>query len=104
MGDEIGFLPAILGNGLLHAVVLASIGLAICSLSGRRAYAAAAILAIFLVGSVMTAMLTELEPSWDIVVLERLDVIEQSLWRATQRGPDIRETRVVIILLLGRNK
>lgn len=60
LGDEMGFLPGILGNGLLHAVVLASIGLAISSLSGRRAYAAAAILAIFLVGSVMSAMLTEL--------------------------------------------
>jgi ABC-2 type transport system permease protein len=60
LGDEIGFLPAILTNGLLHAVVLASIGLAICSLSGRRAYAAAAILAIFLVGSVMSTTLTEL--------------------------------------------
>ena len=60
LGDEIGFLPGILGNGLLHAVVLASIGLAISSLSGRRAYAAAAILAIFLAGSVMSAMLNEL--------------------------------------------
>lgn len=60
LGDELGFLPGILGNGLLHAIVLASIGLAISSLSGRRAYAAAAILAIFLVGSVMSAMLNEL--------------------------------------------
>jgi ABC-2 type transport system permease protein len=60
MGDEVGFLPGILGNGLLHAVVLASIGLAVCSLAGRRAYAAAAILAIFLVGSVMSITLTEL--------------------------------------------
>lgn len=60
LGDEIGFLPAILGSGLVHAFVLASIGLAVCSLSGRRAYAAAAILAIFLVGSVMSVTLTEL--------------------------------------------
>ncbi|MGZ8564258.1 MAG: ABC transporter permease subunit, partial [Candidatus Limnocylindria bacterium] len=60
LGDELGYLPAIVGNGLLHAVVLASIGLAICSLSGRRAYAAATILAIFLVGSVMSSMLVEL--------------------------------------------
>jgi ABC-2 type transport system permease protein len=63
MGDEVGFLPGILGNGLLHAVVLASIGLAVCSLAGRRAYAAAAILAIFLVGSVMSITLTELGSS-----------------------------------------
>jgi ABC-2 type transport system permease protein len=58
LGDEIGFLPAILGSGLLHAVVLASIGLAISSVAGRRAYAAAAILAIFLVGSVMSGTST----------------------------------------------
>jgi ABC-2 type transport system permease protein len=60
LGDEIGFLPAILGSGLLHAVVLASIGLAVASLAGRRAYAAAAILAIFLVGSVVSGILGEL--------------------------------------------
>jgi ABC-2 type transport system permease protein len=60
LGDEIGFLPAIIGSGVIHAVVLASIGLAVCSLSGRRAYAAAAILAIFLVGSVMSITLEEL--------------------------------------------
>jgi ABC-2 type transport system permease protein len=60
LGEELGFLPGIVGNGLLHALVLASIGLAVCSLSSRRAYAAAAILAIFLVGSVMSAMLQEL--------------------------------------------
>src|SRR5690606_7566976 len=45
LGDEIGSLPAILGNGVLHAVVLASVGLAICSLAARRAYAAGAVLA-----------------------------------------------------------
>ena len=60
LGDEIGFLPGIIGNGLLHALVLASIGLAVCSLAGRRAYAAAAILAIFLVGSVVSGILGEL--------------------------------------------
>lgn len=60
LGDELGFLPGILGNGLVHALVLGSIGLAVCSLSGRRAYAAAAILAIFLAGSVTSTTLTEL--------------------------------------------
>lgn len=53
VGDEIGALPAIIGSGVLHAVVLASIGLAICSVAGRRAYAAGAVLAVFLVGGVM---------------------------------------------------
>lgn len=56
LGDELGALPAIVGSGVLHAVVLGSIGLAICSLAGRRAYAAGAILATFLVGSVMSGI------------------------------------------------
>jgi ABC-2 type transport system permease protein len=58
-GDEVGSLPAIVGSGVLHAVVLASVGLAICSLASRRAYAAGAVLAVFLVGSVISAVLSE---------------------------------------------
>jgi ABC-2 type transport system permease protein len=54
LGDEIGALPGILGSGLLHAVVLASLGLAICSLAARRAYAAGAVLAVFLIGGVVS--------------------------------------------------
>lgn len=53
LGDEWGALPGILGSGVLHAVVLAGVGLAICSLAARRAYAAGAILAAFLVGGVI---------------------------------------------------
>jgi ABC-2 type transport system permease protein len=59
IGDEAGSLPAILGSGVLHAVVLASIGLAISSLAGRRAYAAGAVLAIFLIGGVVGQILTQ---------------------------------------------
>ena len=54
LGDEIGALPGIVGSGVLHAVVLASLGLAICSLAARRAYAAGAVLAVFLIGSVVS--------------------------------------------------
>jgi ABC-2 type transport system permease protein len=54
LGEEIGALPAIIGNGVLHAVVLASIGLAVCCLAARRAYAAGAVLAVFLIGSVVS--------------------------------------------------
>ena len=59
LGDEIGSLPAIVGNGVLHAVVLASLGLAISSLASRRAYAAGAVLAVFLVGGVVSDLLNE---------------------------------------------
>jgi ABC-2 type transport system permease protein len=60
LGDELGALPGIVGNGVLHAVVLASMGLAICAIAGRRAYAAGAVLAIFLIGSVVSATFLEL--------------------------------------------
>jgi ABC-2 type transport system permease protein len=59
LGDEIGSLPAIVGNGVLHAVVLASLGLAISSMAARRAYAAGAVLAVFLVGGVLSDILNE---------------------------------------------
>ena len=54
LGDEIGALPGIMGSGVLHAVVLASLALAICSLAARRAYAAGAVLAVFLIGGVVS--------------------------------------------------
>jgi len=54
LGDEAGALPAILGSGAMHAVVLASLGLAISSLAARRAYAAGAVLALFLIGGVVS--------------------------------------------------
>jgi ABC-2 type transport system permease protein len=53
LGEEAGSLAAIFGSGLLHAVVLASLALAISSLAGRRAYAAGAVLALFLIGGVV---------------------------------------------------
>jgi ABC-2 type transport system permease protein len=59
LGDEIGSLPAIVGSGVLHAAVLASIGLAISSLAARRAFAAGAVLAVFLIGSVISEVLFE---------------------------------------------
>jgi ABC-2 type transport system permease protein len=60
LGDELEFLPGIVGNGVLHAVVLATLGLAVCSIAGRRAFAAAAILALFLIGGVVSGIFQEL--------------------------------------------
>lgn len=59
LGDELGTLPAIVGSGVMHAVVLASLGVAICCLAARRAYAAGSVLAIFLIGSAISAILAE---------------------------------------------
>jgi len=53
IGDEAGALPGIIGGGLLFAVVLACVGIAIACLTSRRAYAAGAILAVFLIGGVV---------------------------------------------------
>jgi ABC-2 type transport system permease protein len=64
-GDEIGSLPGIIGSGVLHAVVLASIGLAISSLASRRAYAAGAVLAVFLIGGVISEVLREAGGAFD---------------------------------------
>jgi ABC-2 type transport system permease protein len=59
LGDEASALPGIFGSGILHAVVLASFAIAVCSLAGRRAYAAGAVLALFLVGGVVGEVLRE---------------------------------------------
>ena len=59
IGDEAGALPMIVVSGLLHAVTIGSLGLAICSLAARRAYAAGAVLAVFLVGSVASQIFVE---------------------------------------------
>jgi ABC-2 type transport system permease protein len=59
LGDEIDALPGIIGSGVLHAVALASIGLAISSLSARRAYAAGAVLAIFLIGGAISEVFAQ---------------------------------------------
>jgi len=58
LGDEMGDLPGIVGSGVLHAIVLASLGLAICCLAARRAYAAGAVLAVFLIGNVVSSVFT----------------------------------------------
>jgi ABC-2 type transport system permease protein len=57
-GDEVGSLPGIIGTAVLHAVVLASIGIAISSLASRRAYAAGAVLAVFLISGVISEALS----------------------------------------------
>ena len=65
LGDEIGSLPAIVGSAVLHAVVLASVGIAISSLASRRAYAAGAVLAVFLIGGVISEVLREAGGAFD---------------------------------------
>ncbi|HEX7224080.1 MAG TPA: ABC transporter permease subunit [Candidatus Limnocylindria bacterium] len=95
LGDEIGSLPSILGSGALHAVVLASIGLAVCAVAGRRAYAAASVLAIFLVGGVISSILEE-EGAADLPTyapftnpLAILDGAREWLWGGSVAGSPV---------------
>ena len=59
LGDEIGALPGIVGTGVVYAIALASLGIAISSLAARRAYAAGAVLGVFLIGGVVSAIFAE---------------------------------------------
>ena len=59
LGDEAGALPGIIGNAVIHAITLASLGLAISALAARRAYAAGAVLGVFLIGGAVSAIFAE---------------------------------------------
>ena len=59
LGDEIGALPGIVGSGVIHAVVLASLGIAI-SLAGRAAgLRRGSGAGVFLIGGVVSAIFAE---------------------------------------------
>jgi ABC-2 type transport system permease protein len=97
LGDEIGALAGDRRQRRDPRVVLASIGLAICSLAGRRAYAAGAVLAIFLIGGVVSGTFKELrgtladdrpvhlparDPRWDPRV-----ALRRERWPAHRSAP-----------------
>jgi ABC-2 type transport system permease protein len=58
LGEEGRHLPAILGTGVLYAAALSAVSLAVCAYAGRRAYAAAALIALFLVGGSVAGILS----------------------------------------------
>jgi ABC-2 type transport system permease protein len=57
--DQLGYLPEIVGSGLVYALLLATVGMAISAFTPRRAYATAAIVAVFLVGQALQALLRQ---------------------------------------------
>lgn len=61
VGDEAHGLWVAVGSGLIHAVVLSVIALAIASYAGRRAYAVGAVIALFLVTGAVGGILSEIE-------------------------------------------
>jgi ABC-2 type transport system permease protein len=55
--DQLGSVPQILVTSIVYAVLLSAIGMAIAAFTPRRAYATAAIVAVFLVGTGLQALL-----------------------------------------------
>lgn len=61
IGDEIGALPAILGSSVVIAVVASALALAVASFTSRRAYATAAIFAVFIVPGIVSTIVIGLD-------------------------------------------
>jgi len=55
--DQLGSLPGILGSAAIYVVLYSAVGMAIAAFTPRRAYAIAAIVAVFLVGSAVSPLL-----------------------------------------------
>lgn len=55
--DQLGSVPQILVTAVIYSALLAAIGMAIAAFTPRRAYATAAIVAVFLVGSGLQSLL-----------------------------------------------
>ena len=55
--DQIGSLPGILGGAAVYVLLYSAVGMAITAFTPRRAYATAAIVAVFLVGSAVSPLL-----------------------------------------------
>lgn len=57
--DQLKYLPEIVGSGLVYSLLLASVGMAVSAFTPRRAYATAAIVAVFLVGQALHPLLRQ---------------------------------------------
>jgi len=55
--DQLGSTPGILGSATIYVLLYAAVGMAIAAFTPRRAYAIAAIVAVFLVGSAASPLL-----------------------------------------------
>lgn len=103
LGDEAGALPGIIGNGLLHAIVIGSIGLAICAVAGRRAYAAGAVLALFLIGGVVSGTFQELGSGFEAIApfanpLAVLDGAREWVFGGSVAGSPVSDAGVPLFL------
>ncbi len=55
--DQLKYLPEVLVTGLAYSLLYAAVGMSIAAFTPRRAYATAAIVAVFLVGAALPALL-----------------------------------------------
>jgi ABC-2 type transport system permease protein len=90
--DQFGKLPQILVTGAVYAFLFSAVGMAIAALTPRRAYATGAIVAVFLVGTGLQALLRRAGGSigdWPVL----LDVnavaegVRHSLFAGNANGP-----------------
>ncbi len=54
--DQLGYVPEIIGAALIYSLLYAAVGMAISAFTPRRAYATGAIVAVFLVGTALPAL------------------------------------------------
>jgi ABC-2 type transport system permease protein len=75
-GDNVGSVPPIVAVAALSALVLGSISVALASFTPRRAYATAAIIAIFIVPPIVASIVTQLTIGAGATIAALLDPID----------------------------
>lgn len=90
--DQLGALPAIAATGLIYAALYAAIGMGISAFTPRRAYATAAIVAVFLVGSALQALVRRAGAGlgdWPVLlnVNAVAEGVRHALFDGTANGP-----------------
>jgi ABC-2 type transport system permease protein len=84
--DQLGYLPEIAGTGIVYALLFAAIGMSISAFTPRRAYATAAIVAVFLVGTALQALLRR-AGTGDWPVLLEVNAIGEGVRHTLFGGP-----------------
>jgi ABC-2 type transport system permease protein len=90
--EQLGHVPQILGTAVIWAVLLSAIGMAIAAFTPRRAYATAAIVAVFLVGTGLQGLLRragERIGEWPILLDPQAvaEGVRHSLFGGSANGP-----------------
>jgi ABC-2 type transport system permease protein len=88
--DQLGYLPEIIVSGLVYSLLLASVGMAVSAFTPRRAYATAAIVAVFLVGQALQALLRQAGTGdWSLLLAVNAiaEGVRYSLFGGAANGP-----------------